>query len=175
MRTNGEGWSVEPGGVVSRALCAAKCRRPRLTWGFHGFEKDVGTYRWSSQTVLRNVLVRARLNRLSRASLTCTLAHHKPDHPPETNMATHLVKIKLDGDLRIMEIPSPPRFDGLVNAVMAAYAVPTGNERELTFTYKDTDGDEVRVNTAVACSFRSGTVVVYRVARQGRVRVRRNG
>lgn len=60
-------------------------------------------------------------------------------------MATHLVKIKLDGDLRIMEIPTPPRFDGLVNAVVAAYGVPAGGQKELTFTYRDTDGDEVRL------------------------------
>ena len=59
-------------------------------------------------------------------------------------MATHLVKIKLDGDLRIMEIPAPPRFAGLVKAVMEAYAVPAGREKELTFTYRDNDGDEVR-------------------------------
>lgn len=59
-------------------------------------------------------------------------------------MATHLVKIKLDGDLRIMEIPSPPRFDGLVKAVMEAHAVPSGNEKDLTFTYRDNEGDEVR-------------------------------
>lgn len=58
-------------------------------------------------------------------------------------MATHLVKIKLDGDLRIMEIPSPPRFDGLVKAVTEAYSIPAGNETGLTFTYKDSDGDEV--------------------------------
>ena len=62
-------------------------------------------------------------------------------------MATHLVKIKLDGDLRIMEIASPPRFDGLVKAVMEAYAVRSGRERELTFTYRDNDGDEVRSET----------------------------
>lgn len=59
-------------------------------------------------------------------------------------MATHLVKIKLDGDLRIIEIPSPPRFDGLVKAVMEAYAVPSRRQSELTFTYSDNDGDEVR-------------------------------
>lgn len=57
-------------------------------------------------------------------------------------MATHLVKIKLNGDLRIIEIPTPPRFDALVSAVVAAYGVPAGSE--LTFTYMDTDGDEVR-------------------------------
>lgn len=66
----------------------------------------------------------------------------------DTFMATHLVKIKLDGDLRIMEIPSPPRFDGLVKAVMEAYTVPSGKETELTFTYRDNDGDEVRSATA---------------------------
>lgn len=59
-------------------------------------------------------------------------------------MAAHLVKVKLNGDLRIMEIPSPPRFDGLVKGVMEAYSVPSGQEKELTFTYKDNDGDEVR-------------------------------
>lgn len=59
-------------------------------------------------------------------------------------MATHLVKIKLDGNLRIMEIPSPPRFEGLVKAVAEAYAVPAGKEKALTFTYKDSDGDEVK-------------------------------
>eukprot|EP00903_Cladosiphon_okamuranus_P018051 g16612.t1 len=62
-------------------------------------------------------------------------------------MTTHLVKIKLDGDLRIMEIPSPPRFDGLVKAVMEAYAVPSGRETELTYTYRDNDGDEVRFDS----------------------------
>ena len=62
-----------------------------------------------------------------------------------TYTATHLVKIKLDGDLRIMEIPAPPRFGGLVKAVMEAYAVPSGREKELTFTYRDNDGDEVRI------------------------------
>lgn len=69
---------------------------------------------------------------------------HLNDNSNERNMATHLVKIKLDGDLRIMEIPSPPRFEGLVSAVVAAYGVPAGSEKELTFTYRDTDGDEVR-------------------------------
>lgn len=58
-------------------------------------------------------------------------------------MATHLVKIKLDGDLRIMEIPSPPSFGGLVNAVVEAYGVPAWGNKELTFTYSDSDGDEV--------------------------------
>lgn len=56
---------------------------------------------------------------------------------------THLVKIKLNGDLRIMEIPSPPFFAALVDAVSEAYALPAGNKEELTFTYKDADGDEV--------------------------------
>lgn len=60
-----------------------------------------------------------------------------------TNMA-HLVKIKLGGDLRIMEIPSPPRFDELVMTVIEAYSLPAGVEKQLTFTYKDNDGDEVR-------------------------------
>lgn len=57
----------------------------------------------------------------------------------------HLVKIKLDGKLRIMELSSPPRFDGLVKAVVEAYSIPprNGNESALTFTYKDADGDEV--------------------------------
>lgn len=60
-------------------------------------------------------------------------------------MPPHLVKIKLDGDLRIMEIPTPPSFDGLVKAVVEAYAVPAGNEKRFVFTYNDSDGDEVRV------------------------------
>ncbi|CAN0305365.1 unnamed protein product [Ectocarpus sp. 8 AP-2014] len=59
----------------------------------------------------------------------------------------HLVKIKLDGDLRIMEIPSPPRFDELVKTVMEAYSLPAGVEKQLTFTYKDNEGDEVRFDT----------------------------
>ena len=59
-------------------------------------------------------------------------------------MATHLVKIKLDdGDLRIMEIPTPPCFEGLMKAVAETFAVPSGQERALAFTYKDNDGDEV--------------------------------
>lgn len=58
-------------------------------------------------------------------------------------MEVHLVKIKLDGDLRIMEIASPPRFDALVKAVAEAYVIPSGCESQLTFTYKDSDGDEV--------------------------------
>eukprot|EP00904_Undaria_pinnatifida_P014174 jgi/Undpi1/9888/HiC_scaffold_28.g12342.m1 len=62
-------------------------------------------------------------------------------------MPPHLVKIKLDGDLRIMEIPTPPSFDGLVKAVAEAYAVPSGNEKRFSFTYKDSDGDEVRFDT----------------------------
>lgn len=74
-------------------------------------------------------------------------------------MATHLVKIKLDGDLRIMEIPSPPRFDGLVNAVMEAYAVPYGREKELTFTYRDNDGDEVR-SVPASSSQQTGSFMV---------------
>lgn len=62
----------------------------------------------------------------------------------------HLVKIKLDGDLRIMEIPSPPRFDELVKTVMEAYSMPAGVEKQLTFTYKDNDGDEVRTQEEAA-------------------------
>lgn len=57
-------------------------------------------------------------------------------------MATqHLVKIKLDGDLRIMEISAPPRFDDLVKATVKAYTImePQG----LIFTYTDDDGDQV--------------------------------
>lgn len=75
-------------------------------------------------------------------------------------MATHLVKIKLDGDLRIMEIPSPPRFDGLVKAVVEAYAVSSGREKELTFTYRDNDGDEVR-SVLRTQSIRWGSIVAW--------------
>lgn len=79
-------------------------------------------------------------------------AHFNHDQPHKLvhrkqriKMPPHLVKIKLDGDLRIMEIPTPPSFDGLVKAVAEAYAVPAGNEKRFAFTYRDADGDEVRV------------------------------
>ena len=62
-----------------------------------------------------------------------------------TNMPPHLLKIQLDGDLRIMEIPTPPSFAGLVKAVAEAYAVPDGNGKRFVLTYRDADGDEVRV------------------------------
>ena len=58
-------------------------------------------------------------------------------------MATHLVKIKLDGDLRIVEISTPPSFDAFVEAVAEAYGLRSENNEELTFTYQDSDGDEV--------------------------------
>lgn len=64
------------------------------------------------------------------------------------------MKIKLDQDLRIMEIASPPRFDALVKAVAEAYVIPSSRESQLTFTYKDSDGDEV-------CSLCCTTTVVH--------------
>ena len=59
-------------------------------------------------------------------------------------MTAHLVKIKLEGDLRIVEIPSPPLFDALVKAAAQAYGLRPEDSNKLTFTYKDSDGDEVR-------------------------------
>lgn len=54
----------------------------------------------------------------------------------------YLVKVKLDGDLRIMEVPAPPRFSSLEKAVAEAYGL---NEvAGMTFTYKDSDGDQVK-------------------------------
>lgn len=82
---------------------------------------------------------------LSHQSLpTCSIGLRTSQRTKQgTKMPPHLVKIKLDGDLRIMEIPTPPSFDGLVKAVAEAYAVPSGNEKRFSFTYKDSDGDEV--------------------------------
>lgn len=54
----------------------------------------------------------------------------------------HLMKIKLDGDLRLLEIPAPPRFDALVKAVVEAYTLASAEG--LAFTYTDADGDQVR-------------------------------
>lgn len=56
-------------------------------------------------------------------------------------MDAHLLKTKLDNDIRMMEIPSPPRFDALVKAVAEAYA--QSETAGLTFTYQDVDGDKV--------------------------------
>lgn len=54
----------------------------------------------------------------------------------------NLVKVKLDGDLRIMEVPAPPQFSSLEKAVAEAYAL---NELGgITFTYNDSDGDQVQ-------------------------------
>lgn len=62
--------------------------------------------------------------------------------------AVHLVKVKLDGDLRIMEIPSPPLFDALVRATAEAYALQ-GTEGFI-YTYQDADADQVN-STACSC------------------------
>lgn len=56
-------------------------------------------------------------------------------------MDTHLLKTKLDNDLRMMEIPFPPLFDTLVKAVAEAYGL--SETAGLTFTYQDVDGDQV--------------------------------
>lgn len=61
----------------------------------------------------------------------------------------HLVKIKLDGDLRIMEVSAPPRFDALVKATMEAYALH--QPAELVYTYQDSDGDQVRLTAPSSC------------------------
>lgn len=63
------------------------------------------------------------------------------------------MKIKLDGDLRIMEIASPPRFDALVKAVAEAYVIPSRSESQLTFTYRDSDGDEVCSLYSTYCAY----------------------
>lgn len=62
-------------------------------------------------------------------------------------MATTLVKIKFDEDLRIIEIPSSPCFDEFVRTVAEAYGLTHQKTKKLTFTYMDTDGDEVRIGT----------------------------
>lgn len=53
----------------------------------------------------------------------------------------NLVKVKLEGHLRIMQIPAPPRFDALVEAVKHAYGM--AEAAGITFTYNDADGDQV--------------------------------
>lgn len=70
-------------------------------------------------------------------------------------MATNLVKVKLDQDLRMIEIPSPPRFDELVKIVAGAYGLAPPKTKKLAFTYKDADGDEVRIRSA-CLRWRSG-------------------
>lgn len=61
-------------------------------------------------------------------------------------MATTLVKIKFDEDLRMVEIPSQPCFSEFVKTVAEAYDLALGEAQSLTFNYKDTDGDEVRTH-----------------------------
>lgn len=56
--------------------------------------------------------------------------------------ASHLVKVKLNGDLRMLEVPSPPRFDALVQATSTAYSLT--EHAGMMFTYEDADGDQVR-------------------------------
>lgn len=62
-------------------------------------------------------------------------------------MATNLVKIKFDKDLRIIEIPSSPCFDEFVRTVGEAYGLAHQKTKKLIFTYKDIDGDEVIIST----------------------------
>lgn len=56
-------------------------------------------------------------------------------------MSQHLIKVKLNGDLRMLEISSPPRFEALLKAVAEAYGI--SDTKGLTFTYADADGDQV--------------------------------
>lgn len=53
----------------------------------------------------------------------------------------HLVKVKHDGHLRIMEITDPPRFGALVKLINAAYSL----DETVTLTYTDGDGDQVKL------------------------------
>lgn len=54
----------------------------------------------------------------------------------------HLIKIDLDGHLRMMEILEP-RFDALVEAISEAYRI--SETAGLTFMYVDVDNDKVRM------------------------------
>lgn len=53
----------------------------------------------------------------------------------------HLIRAEIDGERRLVRIPPPPRFSGLVKAIKEAYAIPDAGG--FSCTYEDTDGDQV--------------------------------